>query len=49
MDEVPSLVGVILSSEDEDKTIRRLPLNDARLFVDVIYKVCSAFIQLETT
>ena len=41
LDELPSLIEVIFSSEDESDTIRRLLGDDAQAFVDVIDEACS--------
>ena len=40
--ELPSLIEVIFSSQDESDTIRRLLGDDVQAFVDVMDEVCSA-------
>lgn len=34
--EFPSLIEAIFSSEDEDKAIRRLPVNGAQMLIEVL-------------
>jgi len=38
--ELPFLIEVIFSSQDEGDTIRRLLGDDPQAFVDVVYEVC---------
>ena len=42
--ELPSLIEVILSNQDEGDTIRRLLGDDAQAFIDVIDEACSPLV-----
>lgn len=43
-DQLPSLIEAIFTCEDIDNTIRRLPRDDAQIFVDIMDEVCCALV-----